>query len=97
MKEKRLKNLERKIKDEVCRGCDQDRYNHKGMCERPGIDAPIISDRCWHLTPENIHYDPRWKRYYCLAGRTERNRASRATVKNEKKMEVDYRGILVEV
>lgn len=32
-----------------CSGCDQDRYNHKGMCERPGIDALVTSDDCWHL------------------------------------------------
>ena len=32
-----------------CEGCEQDRYNHKGMCERPGIDAPVTSDECWHL------------------------------------------------
>jgi len=32
-----------------CDGCYNDRYNHKGMCERPGIDAPVTSDECWHL------------------------------------------------
>ena len=32
-----------------CKGCYNDRYNHKGMCERPGIDAPVTSDECWHL------------------------------------------------
>lgn len=32
-----------------CDGCYQDRYNHKGMCERPSIDAPVVSDDCWHL------------------------------------------------
>ncbi len=32
-----------------CRGCDQDRYNHKGVCERPGIDAPVTSESCWHI------------------------------------------------
>ena len=32
-----------------CSGCDQDRYNHPGMCERPGIDAPVTSKACWNL------------------------------------------------
>ncbi|MFA4870986.1 MAG: hypothetical protein WC623_22495 [Pedobacter sp.] len=32
-----------------CRGYYQDRYNHPGMCERPGIDAPVTSKECWHL------------------------------------------------
>lgn len=32
-----------------CNGCYQDRYNHKRMCERPGIDAPVSSNECWHL------------------------------------------------
>ena len=51
-----------KIKQTVCRGCRQDRYNHKGMCERIGIDTTVTCDHCWHLTPEKIRYDRRWKR-----------------------------------
>ena len=95
MEQKRLDKLEKRIKDEVCLRCDQDRYNYKGMCERPGIDAPVTSDRCWHMTPENIDYDHRWKRYYCKAGMTDMNRASRATIEEGKKMEVNYMGQLV--
>lgn len=30
-----------------CIGCYLDRYNHSGMCERPGIDAPVVSKECW--------------------------------------------------
>lgn len=92
----RLDRLEGRIKEEVCRGCDHDRYNHKGMCERPGIDAPVISDRCWHMTPDNIEYDRRWKRYYCKAGITQRCKESRVTVEEGKKMEMHYNGYLVE-
>lgn len=95
MEQKRLDKLEKTIKEDVCRGCDQDRYNHKGMCERPGIDAPVTSNRCWLMTPDNIDYDRRWKRYYCKAGRTNRNKASRATVMEERKMDVDHRGNLI--
>ena len=94
--EKRLKKLESKIKREVCHGCMQDRYNHKGLCERPGIDAPVTCERCWSMTPENIEYDPRWKRYYCKSGSTDRNRESQETVRLEKKMQMHYTGRMVE-
>jgi hypothetical protein len=30
-----------------CSRCRQDRYNHPGLCERPGIDAPVTSKECW--------------------------------------------------
>lgn len=97
MEEKRLKRLEGKIKNEVCPGCKQDRYNHKGMCERPGIDAPVISEKCWHMTPDNIHFDRRWKRYFCSAGDNDICRESQATVRSGKKMMMHYKGYLVEV
>lgn len=32
-----------------CSGCRNDRYNHCGTCERPGIDAPVTSKQCWSL------------------------------------------------
>ena len=34
---------------EHCGGCRDDRYNHPGTCERPGIDAPVTSKHCWSL------------------------------------------------
>jgi hypothetical protein len=40
----------------LCVGCRQDRYNHKGVCERPGIDAPVTSDHCWSLEPLEAIY-----------------------------------------
>ena len=45
----RTKSNGRKITKTHCSGCDQDRYNHPGMCERPGIDATVTSKECWHL------------------------------------------------
>lgn len=38
-----------KMNKKHCVGCYQDRYNHKGMCERPGIDAVVVSNECWNL------------------------------------------------
>ena len=89
--------MEHKIKSEVCPGCRQDRYNHKGMCERPGIDAPVICEKCWHMTPDNIQFDRRWRRYFCAAGDNDKCRESQATVRLEKKMTMHYKGYLVEV
>lgn len=43
-------------KKQHCRGCHQDRYNHKGMCERPGIDAPVVSEDCWLLKNAKLLY-----------------------------------------
>lgn len=37
-------------KKKFCRGCYADRYNHPGMCERPGIDAVVTSKQCWSLS-----------------------------------------------
>ena len=96
MDEKRLNRLESTIKMEVCPGCSHERYNCRGTCERPGIDAPVTCDRCWHMTPENIDYDRRWKRYYCKVGDTDRNTESQETVRLEKKMKMHFRGYLVE-
>ncbi len=31
----------------MCIGCRNDRYNHPGTCERPGIDAPVTCKECW--------------------------------------------------
>ena len=40
----------------LCHGCRSDRYNHKGLCERPGIDAVVTSEYCWSLNPANALY-----------------------------------------
>ena len=48
LKKKQLGRLD-KMNKSKCSGCYQDRYNHKGMCERPGIDAPVVSEECWYL------------------------------------------------
>lgn len=40
----------------LCVGCYADRYNHKGMCERPGIDAPVTSDKCWSLSMDKLEH-----------------------------------------
>ena len=37
-----------------CRGCYCDRYNHPGLCERPGIDAPVTSKKCWMLAKAKL-------------------------------------------
>lgn len=100
MVEEKLKMSKSKIdmiKKNVCRGCRQDRYNHQGMCERPGIDAVVTSEKCWHLNPGNIHFDRRWKRYYCDAGDTDKCRESQETVRLGKKMIMHYKGYPVEV
>ncbi|MCK4668259.1 hypothetical protein KAU33_16020 [Candidatus Dependentiae bacterium] len=97
MAEKKFKIPEYRIKREICPGCNQDRYNHKGMCERPGIDAPVTCERCWHMTPDNIQYDRRWKRYYCEAGDNDLCYESQETVRLGKKMIMHYNGYLVEV
>lgn len=48
---------------QLCRGCRDDRYNHKGLCERPGIDAPVTSDKCWSLTLDKPVYNRGAKRW----------------------------------
>ncbi len=58
----RPKNLI-EIKHKFCHGCYQDRYNHKGLCERPGIDAPVLSENCWHLKQTNLVYCRPLKQY----------------------------------
>lgn len=40
----------------LCSGCRSDRYNHKGTCERSGIDAPVTSDNCWSLDIKSVLY-----------------------------------------
>lgn len=41
----------------LCAGCRYERYNFgKGYVERPGIDAPVVTDYCWHLDPEKAVY-----------------------------------------
>jgi len=47
----------------LCPGCWKDRYNHFGMCERPGIDAPVTSDYCFHNDPARAEYDRGKKRW----------------------------------
>lgn len=47
----------------LCVGCRFDRYNYKGTCERPGIDAPVLCEKCWSLKPEHRIYCRRVKRY----------------------------------
>ena len=84
------------IKQTICPGCRQDRYNHKGLCERPGIDAVVTSDNCWHMRPENIQYDPFWKRYYCLAGDNDLCRESCTSEEYGKKMKINHLGCLVD-
>ena len=37
-----------------CSGCYYDRYNHPGLCERPGIDAPVTSKECWSLDGSKV-------------------------------------------
>lgn len=46
--------MSNKEKQKYCLGCRNDRYNHPGTCERPGIDAPVISKECWHLSNSKI-------------------------------------------
>lgn len=37
-------------KKQLCVGCRNNRYNKgRGFCERPGIDAPVTCDECWHM------------------------------------------------
>lgn len=43
------------LKD-LCRGCPSDRYNHKGLCERPGIDHLVDSDKCWCLSLAKLEH-----------------------------------------
>ena len=40
----------------LCSGCRNDRYNYKGTCERPGIDAVVNSDKCWSLGLDRVLY-----------------------------------------
>ena len=47
----------------LCSGCYYDRYNHKGLCERPGIDAPVTCDKCWSLELDRIVYNRKAKRF----------------------------------
>ena len=54
------------VKRTVCGGCRHDRYNMGvGYCERPGIDAPVTTTKCWHLDRETVT----WKsgRWQCRA------------------------------
>lgn len=55
---------DRKKIDQACPGCRYDRYNHRGMCERPGIDAPVTSDECM-FAERFIKYNRMTKRYKC--------------------------------
>jgi len=41
-------------KKQFCGSCRQDRYNYPGMCERPGIDAPVTSKQCWNLSGSRV-------------------------------------------
>lgn len=44
------------VKRLLCGGCYQDRYNHPGLCERPGVDAPVTSRFCWNNDPAKAVY-----------------------------------------
>jgi hypothetical protein len=37
-----------------CVDCYNDRYNHPGLCERPGVDAPVTSEQCWRLAEAKL-------------------------------------------
>lgn len=52
---------------DTCPGCRQDRYNHPGLCERPGIDAVVTSQKCWHLDRTTVMYDRHKKAWVCRA------------------------------
>ena len=42
----------------LCSGCRDNRYNMgSGYRERPGIDAPVTCDHCWHLDPTKAVYN----------------------------------------
>lgn len=87
----------RMIKEDVCQGCFQDRYNHKGLCERPGIDSVVTSENCWHLEQGTILYDRYWKRYYCRCGDSERNRESQSSNENKCKMRMNHNRLFEKV
>ncbi len=38
----------------MCAGCRNNRYNHPGTCERPGIDAPVTCKECWSYKDAKI-------------------------------------------
>jgi len=41
----------------LCSGCRYNRYNMgKGLADRPGVDAPVAVDHCWHLDPGKALY-----------------------------------------
>jgi len=42
-------------KKRLCSGCRNDRYNYRGMCERPGIDAVVTSDNCWSIDNDAVY------------------------------------------
>jgi len=54
-----------RIKREACPGCRYNRYNMgAGYVERPGIDAVVTTDECWHLRTMP-KYDRKLKQYTC--------------------------------
>ena len=55
----------RRIMREACPGCPYQRYNMgKGYCERPGIDAEVNCDCCWHVD-SLPKYNRKTKRFEC--------------------------------
>ncbi len=60
----------RRIQREACPGCRNDRYNHPGMCERPGIDAVVTSAHCFSVP--HVKYDRKAKRFRCPVNTRER-------------------------
>lgn len=42
-------------KKKMCAGCRNNRYNMgRGYTERPGIDAVVTVDECWHLSSAKV-------------------------------------------
>ena len=55
------------IQRTLCKGCDKDRYNHKGLQETPE-DTKVTTDQCWGLTPTNIWFDEHNQKWRCQTG-----------------------------
>jgi hypothetical protein len=55
----------KRVLREACPGCRYNRYNMgKGYSERPGIDAAVTVDACWHVD-SLPKYDRKTKKYVC--------------------------------
>lgn len=73
----------------LCSGCRDDRYNHKGLCERPGIDAPVTSDKCWSLELDKPVYNRSVRRWVmpCHSDLVESQLAHEAIEKEKRRLE----------